>query len=166
MNVDEQVRIAELNLSRLLDWVGRIDAKSSVVLGIDTAMLGTLVGFAPAYRLWSTRAILFSQSAVLFPIVSLCCVYFVNYPQTKGPTTSLNFFGGISKRTFREYQDAFMKVSAAEHLGDVLEQCHRNAAIVSKKFVALKWAYRTLLIGVLPWMICLYYFRAISLPTK
>jgi hypothetical protein len=161
MNETERIRIAELNLNRLLDWIGRIDAKSSVVLGIDTAMLGTLVGVAPKASL-TIQIMIGAIVGALFPIASLCCVYFVNYPQTKGPSSSLNFFGGISKRTFREYSQEFMKVSALEHLSDVLEQCHRNAEIVSKKFVALKWAYRTMLIGVVPWIVCLYYFRSVS----
>src|SRR6266404_3150727 len=95
MNENERIRIAELNLSRLLDWVGRIDAKSSVVLGINTAMLGVLAGFAPAVHLWTTMTALLAAVGSLSPLASLCCVYVVNYPQTKGPSASLNFFGGI-----------------------------------------------------------------------
>jgi Family of unknown function (DUF5706) len=162
MNVDEQTRIAESNLGRLLDWIGRVDAKSSVVLGICTAMLGAFAGLAPAPHLWTSQTAFLAAFGVICPITSLFCVYLVNYPQTKGPATSLNFFGGIAKRSFREYNEAFMKVSATEHLSDVLEQCHRNAEIVSRKFSSLKWAYRTLLIGVIPWMVCLYYFRSVS----
>jgi hypothetical protein len=159
MNDDERIRIAECNLSRLLDWVGRIDAKSSVVLGIDTAMLGVLAGLAPPPHLWTLSTGILTALGTALPVASLCCVYVVNYPQTKGPATSLNFFGGISRRSFREYSEAFMKCSTADHLSDVLEQCHRNAEIVSRKFSALKWAYRMLLVGVLPWVACLWYFR-------
>lgn len=164
MDEDERIRIAESNLSRLLDWVGRIDAKSSVVLGINTAMLGALAALAPSPHLWTIHTTLLATLGTLFQIASLCFVYFVNYPQTKGPATSLNFFGGIANRSFREYNDAFMKLSASDHLSDVLEQCHRNAEIVSRKFSALKWAYRTLLIGVIPWMVCLYCFRTVADP--
>jgi hypothetical protein len=164
MNDDERIRIAELNLSRLLDWIGRIDSKSSVVLGVNTAMLGVLASLAPAPHLWKSKFMIVAAFGTLFPVVSLCCVYFVNYPQTKGPVTSLNFFGGIAKHSFREYNHAFMKLSASEHLSDVLEQCHRNAEIVSWKFGALKIAYRALLIGVIPWMGCIYYFRSLTDP--
>lgn len=136
MNEDERIRVAECNLNRILDWVGRIDAKSSVVLGINTAMLGVLAGLAPAPHLWTKTTIAIAVIGVLCPIASLCCVYFVNYPQTKGPVSSLNFFGGIAKRSFREYETAFMKCSTADHLSDVLEQCHRNAEIVNRKFWA------------------------------
>ena len=162
MTEAERIRIAECNLSRLLDWVGRIDAKSSVVLGVGTAMLGVLAGFAPAPHLWTGTTALFAIAGAIFPGVSLGYVYFVNYPQTKGPSTSLNFFGGISKHTFREYEEAFMKSTVTDHLRDVLEQCHRNAEIVNGKFSALKWAYRSLVVGVIPWMACVYYFRILS----
>ncbi len=100
--------------------------------------------------------------SLLFQSASLFCVYLVNYPQTKGPATSLNFFGGIANRTFREYNAAFMKLSGSDYLSDLLEQCHRNAEIVSRKFSALKWAYRFLLVGVVPWVLCLYYFRGVT----
>lgn len=164
MTEEERIRIAESNLGRLLDWIGRIDAKSSVILGVNTAMLGVLAGLAPKPQCWSRQTILLAGLGALFPIASLCCVYFVNYPQTKGPATSLNFFGGIARRSFREYSEACMKVSAPEHLSDVLEQCHRNSEIVNQKFSWLRWAYRTLLIGVIPWVICLYYFRSVVDP--
>jgi hypothetical protein len=162
MNEAERIRIAECNLSRLLEWVGRVDAKSSVVLGIATAMLGVLAGLAPAPHLWTRYTVVMASLGTVFPIISLCCVYLVNYPQTKGSSTSLNFFGGISKRTFREYEAAFMESAASDHLRDVLEQCHRNAEIVNGKFSSLKWAYRSLVVGVIPWMACLYYFRSVA----
>jgi hypothetical protein len=162
MDEAERIRIAECNLSRLLDWIGRVDAKSSVVLGVNTAMLGVLAGVAPAPHLWTLYTVIAALLGAVCPIIGLCFVYVVNYPQTKGSSTSLNFFGGISKRTFREYETAFMSGSAADHLRDVLEQCHRNAEIVNRKFSALKWAYRWLLVGIIPWMVCLYYFRSVA----
>jgi hypothetical protein len=161
MNEDERIRIAECNLGRLLDWVGRVDAKSSVVLGVATAMLGVLAGLAPAAHLWTRFTVVIASLGAVFPLTSLCFIYFANYPQTKGPSTSLNFFGGIAKHTFREYEAAFMKCGASDHLRDVLEQCHRNAEIVSGKFSSLRWAYRWLLAGVIPWIVCLYYFRMV-----
>jgi hypothetical protein len=162
MNEEENIRIAELNLSRLLDWGGRVDAKSSVVLGINTAMLGVLASLAPAPHLWTARTIILGTTSMLFFAANFVCIYFVNYPRTKGPATSLNFFGGIASRTFREYQKAFMDHSSPDYLNDVLEQCHRNAEIVRSKFSALQWAYRSLLIGIIPWSLCLYYFKIVT----
>ena len=164
MTEEERIRIAEDNLNRVLDWVSRIDAKSSVVLGINTAMLGALASLAPAPHLWSTRTVVLGTISLVFLVATFTCIYFVNYPRTKGPATSLNFFGGIAGRTFREYETAFMKFSPTEHLSDVLEQCHRNVEIVNLKFAALKLAYRSLLIGITPWAFCLYYFKVVTDP--
>lgn len=162
MDEAEKIRIAELNLTRLLDWVGRVDTKASVVLGLGASMLGVLASLAPQPQLWTWRTVLFGVFSAVFQLASLFCVYLVNYPRTKGPSSSLNFFGGIASRTFREYTEAISKLTTSEYTSDVLEQCHRNAEIVSKKFAALKWAYRSLLVGVIPWAWCLYYFRALS----
>jgi hypothetical protein len=162
MTEEERIRIAEVNLSRLLDWVGRIDAKSSVVLGINTAMLGVLASLAPAPHLWAARTVILGIVSVLLCAATFVCIYLVNYPRTKGPTTSLNFFGGIASRTFREYEKAFMHLASAEYLSDVLEQCHKNAEIVKLKFAALKWAYRFLMTAIVPWCLCLYYFKVVT----
>jgi len=162
MTEEKRIKIAEDNLGRLLDWISRIDSKSSVILGVSTAMLGILAGLAPPPRLWTVRTEIVGLLGFLGPSLSLLSVYLVNYPRTKGPSTSLNFFGGIAKNTFREYTKAFMSISSADYLSDVLEQCHRNAEIVSRKFSALKWSYRSLLIGAVPWIVCLYYFRTLG----
>ena len=162
MTEEERTRIAEANLGRLLDWIGRIDTKSSVVLGVGTAMLALLASLAPSPRIWTLQTVIFGATGAVCPLASLFFVYAANYPRVKGSSTSLNFFGGISSKTFREYAKAFMDASAGDHLSDVLEQCHRNAEIISQKFSALKWAYRALLVGVVPWILCLYYFRAIG----
>jgi hypothetical protein len=162
VNEEEKIRIAETNLSRLLDWVGRIDGKSSVVWGGNTAMLGVLASLAPSPHLWTKQAAIFATVSVLCPLASLVCVYLANYPQINVPSTSLHFFGGIAQNTFVEYSEAFVNASASDYLNDVLEQVHRNAEIVSMKFRALKWAYRALLIGVVPWVLCLYYFRTLT----
>lgn len=162
MNEEEKIRIAETNLGRLLDWVSRIDAKSSVVLGGNTAMLGVLASLAPAPRLWTKQTAIFGALSTICPFASLVCVYLANYPQTKKPSSSLNFFGGIAKHTLEEYQEAFANLSSPDYLNDLLEQIHRNSEIVIGKFRALKWAYRALLIGVIPWALCLYYFRTFS----
>ena len=159
MDEEEKIRIAESNLDRLLDWISRIDAKSSVVLGGNTAMLGVLASLAPAPHLWKKQTAIFAVLSTLCPFASLICVYLANYPQTKTKSSSLNFFGGIARHTLAEYQKAFANLSSPDYLNDLLEQIYRNSEIVIGKFRALRWAYRALLVGVIPWVLCLYYFR-------
>jgi hypothetical protein len=155
----QQIDIAEKNLARLLDWISRTDSKSSLVLGVDMAMLGVLASLAPPLKNLSLFLTIISGAATGFLIGSLVCIYNVNYPRTKGPLKSLIYFGAIAGQTFNEYQQAFAKRSEAEYLNDLLEQCHRNSEIITLKFKALKWAYRSLLIAVPLWMAALYYFK-------
>ena len=164
MTETERIRIAEGNLVRLLEWIARIDGKSSVVLGVNTGMLGVLAGLAPLPSQWTWLMTITACICGALLSASLICIYFVNYPQTRGSQTSLNFFGGIAARTFREYQEAFLKHSATDHLNDTLEQCHRNAEIVKAKFEALKLAYRFLLASMPPWVAVIFLFKTIPNP--
>lgn len=161
MSVKEQLGLAEKNLEYLLEWVGRFDSKSSVILGIDTGMLGVLATFAPAKNLWDSLMIGFAVLSIILLLISLLFVYLGNYPRLKGPSESLFYFGSICRKCFNQYQQEFSKRSTEEHLKDMLEQCHRNSEILNQKFKYLKWSYRLLLIGVIPWAITVYLFRSI-----
>ena len=158
----EQLSLAEKNLEILLEWVGRFDSKSSVVLGIETGMLGVLAASAPVPNLWTCIMILLTAPSIVFISMSLLFIYLSNYPRLKGSDNSLFYFGSICKHTLEKYKQEFSKRSAEEQLKDILEQCHRNSEIISKKFYWLRWAYRMLFIGVFPWGITLYLFRSIS----
>jgi len=163
MTMQEKLDLAEKNLEILLEWVGRFDNKSPVVLGIDTGILGLLVTFAPQVKYWTSWMIIFSILSVIGLGMSFLFVYFSSYPQTKGPRKSLFYFGSIAKNSFAEYQQAFLKRNIEEHLIDILEQCHRNSEIVNTKFWCLKWAYRTLIFSVFTSAFTIYLFRSVIL---
>lgn len=157
----EQLRLAEKNLDHLLEWVGRFDSKSSVVLGIDTGMLGVLATFAPAKNMWNPLMIEFALLSTTLLSISLLFVYLGNYPRLKGSSESLFYFGSICKKRFNQYEREFSKRSTKEHLKDMLKQCHRNSEILSQKFRCLKWSYLLLISSVIPWAITIYFFRSI-----
>ncbi len=159
MSVEERIRAVEKILDRLLDWVGRVDNKASVVLGVNTAMLGALAGFAPPTSSWTLQLGVVTTISVAGVATSLLFVYLANYPRLKGPGESLTFFAAIAKKTFREYQKSFLALNSSDYLSDLLEQCHRNAEIVDRKFWALRWAYRALFFAVVPWVVSVYLFK-------
>jgi len=161
MSIQERLQVAEKNLERLLEWVSRVDNKSLIVLGVVTGMLGVLATFAPPLHLWTSVMTILAIFSVTVLAASLLFICLGSYPQTKGPSKSLLYFGSIAKNSFKKYQEAFLKQSAEEHLNDLLEQCHRNSEILDRKFWSLKWAYRMLFIGVLPWAITIYLFKSI-----
>lgn len=163
MNVQQQIDTSERNLDRLLDWISRLDGKSSLVLGIDTAMLGVLAGFAPRVDLWTVWMAIIAGVAIGMLAASLCFIYLANYPRTIGPRKSLLYFGSIAGMTFNEYQQSFANMSESQFLNDLLEQCHRNSEIITRKFWALKWAFITLLLAVVPWLVSLYRFKFLEI---
>ena len=146
-----------------MEWISRFDNKSAVVLGIDTGMLGVIASFAPQAHLWSSEMTVATFFAIFGLAFSLFFVYLSNYPQLKGPNTSLLYFGSIAKRDIEEYKQEFIKQKPEEQLDDVLGQCHRNAEILHKKFFYHKWSYRILIFSVIPWAITIYLFRSIPL---
>lgn len=160
--IKEQIRIAELNLERFLEWTSRYDNKASIIVGITIAMLGTLTTFAPAIDKWTKFTIIASASSVLLLSGALVFAFIGNYPQTKSPNRTLLFFGAINKLTFNEYQSQFKKQNDEDYLNDLLEQCHRNSEILALKFFALKWVYRLLFLTVPAWAFSIYLFKFCS----
>jgi hypothetical protein len=159
MTLDEQIASAEKNLDRLLQWVSRVDTKVSVLLGIHTGMLGIVASLAPEPHKWTWYTDLSVAATMVLLVTGFLFIYFASYPQTKGPTKSLLFFGSIAKNSFNEYQQCFSSRTAQEHLADLMEQCHRNSEILDKKFRNLKRAYRTMMGAFVPWAFTLLIFK-------
>jgi hypothetical protein len=162
MSVDEQLDLAEKNLEFLLDWVGRHDYKSSIIFGIGTGMLGVIATFAPDQAFWYCEMIISAGISIFFLLLTLLLVYLGNYPRLEGRSDSLFYFGSICQKSRKQYQKRFSKRTKEEFLADILEQCHRNSEILNKKFKYLKYAFISLLISVIPWLITIYLFRSIT----
>ena len=163
MTVQEKLVLAEKNLEILVEWVGRFDNKIPIVLGINSGMLGMLVTFAPPLKNWTPGLFLLSIISVLGIGIGFVFFYFSSYPRTKGPKESLYYFGSIADKNNSEYQQAFLKRNAEEHLIDILEQCHRNSEIITEKFWCLKGAYISLILSLFFSTMTVYLFRSLSL---
>ena len=159
----EQLEAAERRLDRLLDWVGRSDTKFSVVLGVDTGMLGFLATSVPSGAVPVT-AIVFAAVSVVLLVASLVFIYRGTYPRTKGPSGSLVYFGSIAEEGLEDLKKRFLACGKEDHLDDVLGQVHRNSEILDRKFTELQRAYRCLLAAVIPWAITLYLFGIVPPP--
>jgi hypothetical protein len=159
--METQLDLAEKNLDRLLEWVTRFDNKSSVVLGLNTGMLGVIGALAPSAKLWNPLVLFFAILSIVFLSIGLLFVFLGNYPRLKSPNNSLFYFGSACKKNINQYKQEFSKRSSEEHLQDLLEQCHRNSEILDQKFRYLSWAYNALFASIIPWAITVILFRSV-----
>jgi hypothetical protein len=143
----------ELNL--VLSFFSRVDAKGSVVLAVDTGMLGYLAAHLPSLNALHWWELLFPALSIALLAVSIWHLYKGAFPQLKGGAESFVYFAEIAKRTEAEFIGGFMGLQELEYIKDVLGQVHRNSVILTEKFAHLKWAFTLLAGAVLPWTISL-----------
>jgi hypothetical protein len=157
-SIDEQIRDAEQNLSRQLEWAARADAKASFVIGLQTAMIGVLAATATRPSTWTLPLIVLFGTAVIFLIIAFCYIYMATFPALSGPPESLIFFGRIAELPPVEFFGRFLVASKSDHLADLLRQSHQNALIANNKYRCVKAAYAMLFLSAVPWALLIYIF--------
>lgn len=152
--------VAKDQLSLVLSFFSRVDAKASVVLGVDTAMAGYLAGRMPslmALPYWQT---LFPLAAFLLIGNSIWQLYKGAFPNLTGGSSSLVYFREIAKRTEAKFIDEFMAQDETSHAKDLLGQAWRNSEILVEKFGHLRLAFVFMALAVFPWAVSLAIFAA------
>lgn len=155
MSPEDQSRNAREQLTTILSFFPRVDAKFSVVLGVDVAMLGYLAGRLSPFGTIGWIPWVAVGSAVVCLSTSLWHLYQGSFPQLDGGASSLIYFGEIAKRTELKYADEYLALSQEALTKDLLGQVWRNSAILSLKFSHLVWAYRFMALGIIPWLLSL-----------
>lgn len=149
------------SLARQVEWVKQADTKANFAFAFNTAMLGALAAVAPKVACgWSPVAILFSVAATLLFCYSLICVGVALFPRTWGPVTSILYCGGIAKHTAEGFRGAMLQLSPDAYIGDLCDQCHRNAEIATMKFKWVQRALFSLYCAALPWLLSVWLLYA------
>lgn len=146
----QRTQFLEANLQRQIEWIKQHDSKSSVILGIATAMTGLLANTwkdiqSPSIDLTSAFGI-----ALLLQSLVFAFLFLGGFPRTRGPD-SLLFFGSIAKIETAAYVLQHVTRSIGEHAEDVARQCHVVAQIADIKYANLRRAYRFTLLAIIPW---------------
>jgi hypothetical protein len=141
--------IAEKTLDRLLEWVTRFDNKSAIVFAIDIGMVAVLASFAANEKSWGALQIAFLILSLGTTTASLVFVVLSAYPRTKGPVSSVIYFGSIAQISETEFR---------QYLDDLLAQCHRNAVILNEKFKMFRLAFVFLFSSIPIWAVAVYLF--------
>lgn len=154
--MDKKILIdaAKDQLTRTLGFFARVDSKASVILAIDTAMLGVLVANTPPVRTFD-----WSMLIALLPTILLAVSYWHLYkeafPSLDGGHDSLIYFREIAKRTESQFIDGFLNQTEDSYLTDLLSQVWRNSEILKSKFDHIRWAIDFMVLAILPWLISL-----------
>lgn len=146
-------------LNRILGFFPRVEAKSSLVFGIDVGMLTLLAINAPTIRSLEWYMV-FAVIPVLLLGASLYYLYQGSFPNLEGGSESLIYFREIARKTESNFIETFKKQTDDAYIKDLLGQIWRNSEILKQKFDHLKLAFSFLAWAILPWLISIAMFAA------
>lgn len=149
----ERLKTAQWVLERNLAWIAAAEVKVSVIVAIDTAMLGGLgAAFSAAGGAARTAwAWLFTIGAVVALGSGLFCAAMAVLPRVNGPAKSLLFFGRVGSCADVEYIENLKKATDEDLLEDWAAQIHRNAQIACDKFAWVRKSMWWSFLSVMPW---------------
>jgi len=147
-------------LTLVLSFFSRVDAKASALLAIDTGMLAILTSNSPPFADISTPSSIGACLTLLMLSASLWFLYRVAFPTLDGGHQSLIYFREIGRRTETGFIDAFTAQDESARVKDLLGQVWRNSCILSKKFDSLKLAFILMALAIIPWSCTVALFSA------
>lgn len=164
MDESEVGQRAKDQLNLVLGFFVRADAKISVLLGVDLAMLALLAARTPKLQLWEGR-LLFAAVPMLLLGWSLWHLYRASFPQLDGGRESLVYFREIASRTESKFIEDYKQQSGAAYASDLLSQVWRNSQILAQKFDHLRSAFLFMAWSIVPWLVTLASFVVASRAT-
>jgi hypothetical protein len=155
MEQKQLLSVCKDELTLVLDFFPRVDAKASVILAVDTGMVGYLAAHLPPLESVLWWEYLAPSLVVGLLTLSLWHLYKGAFPTLEGGNESLVYFREIARRTESRFIDEFMAQDERVYMKDILGQAWRNSEILTKKFNHLKCSFLFLAASVLPWVIAL-----------
>ncbi|MFY9619724.1 MAG: Pycsar system effector family protein [Pyrinomonadaceae bacterium] len=163
METERVIDLARDQLNRVLGFFPRVDAKISVLLSVDIAMLALLASRAPIKELtWNSLPAWVAILSLALIALSLIFLYQASFPRLLGGQRSLLYFRGIVRRKESEFIDEFTQLSDEDYLRDILSQIWRNSEILKQKYDYLKYSFIALICALPPWLMALAMFVSFS----
>lgn len=159
-HLDDEELIAAANeaLDRVLSFYSRVDTRASILLGVNTGMLGYLASKLPPSKEWDIRVL-----AAVIPLVllalSLFQLYRCAYPALKGGHGSLQYFREIAKLTESRFITDFKAQTRGDVAEDLLGQLWRNSEILADKFGCLRCAFALCAAAIPFWAVSIALLR-------
>jgi hypothetical protein len=152
------LRDARDQLTMILSFFSRVDAKLSTILAIDTAMLASMsAGIPPLHQLSVLLMLPFGVAAGLL-VGSYYCLYRGGFPNLKGGHSSNVYFKDIAARNESRFVDDYKNQSWEALRLDLLSQIWRNSEILTEKFRYLRFAFVCMAFAAVPWVLSLALF--------
>jgi Family of unknown function (DUF5706) len=147
-------------LSLVLSFFPRVDAKASALLAINTGMLAVLASNAPPVLTMSVFSCVLAGVTVAMIGVSFWFLYRVAFPILHGGHQSLIYFREIARRTESNFVDEFGAQQEGARIKDLLGQVWRNSCILTSKFDSLRWAFILMALAIVPWVTAVSLFSS------
>lgn len=150
-------------LTLVLGFFPRVDAKQSAVAGVHLAMLGYLASKWPTVT--PTASVLGwvgIGAGALFAAATMVSLYFLyrgSFPDLDGGEGSVVFFRAIAKHREMSFVERYLETADEALTKDILCQVWRNSVILHTKFQFLRRSYKVLIGSVVPWVVALFAFR-------
>jgi hypothetical protein len=157
---DKLIGASKDELQLILSFFPRVESKFSVILAIDTGMIGFLAANAPPFSAFSKWMLLSSGATILLLAASIAMLYRGSFPNLKGGESSLVYFREIGKRREHRFVEEFAAQNEKQYGHDLLGQVWRNSQILSIKFDCLKLAFTSLALAIPAWIVTLALFAA------
>jgi hypothetical protein len=160
MNTEEAVHASKDQLNLVLSFFPRVESKSSVLLAIDTGMLGFVAANAPRLREMSIWMVITTAATLVLLAASIVMLYRGAFPRLSGGEKSLVYFREIAGRTEHRFIEEFKAQSDAQYVSDLLGQVWRNSEILRVKYECLKHAFTLMALAIPPWLVTVALFTA------
>jgi hypothetical protein len=131
-------------------FFSRIEAKSSVILGVNTGMIWYLATKLPPMKMWDIHMLAAALPLALIG-ASMWQLYKCSFPHMSGARESLVSLKAIAKRTEDSFLAELTRQTPEELAQELLRQVWHSSGMLTTKIDRLKKAYTLCACAVLAW---------------
>lgn len=148
----DRVSAAWAQLNLVLSFFARIDTKLSVIVGINLGAIALLATRLPTMEELTPEVSVLCLIYLVPLAISFYHIWNGYFPDLKGGTNSLIYFGSVAKMTESSFREACVSRGLRDLEADILDQCWRNSKILTCKFHSLRLAYLFAVVAIIPWV--------------
>lgn len=151
MNGQDAAKAAHDELTRVLGFFERVEAKATALFAIGGAMVGVIaLNFKVEHlsNFWLASPAILTLCGIIFAMVEL---YRSSFPNLDGGEGSLIYFREVAARTEGDYIRAFRALTEEAYAEELLAQNWRNSKILRMKFDRVKAGFIAIALSLIPW---------------